>query len=102
MGGVAAVAVLSLAFWYFFIRRRYTRQQGIPENNGVPYTSMAQDGHNGIARMGGNCWHEPNDVHGDMGGNSVWQEHNEVPNAEVRRELDSNARQELDARFGGM
>ncbi|CAL8583419.1 hypothetical protein XPA_009043 [Xanthoria parietina] len=87
VGGVAAIAVLSLAFWYFFIRHRYTRQQGIPQDNVMPYTGMAQDGYHGIARMGGN---------------GIWQEPKEVPDAEVRRELDSNQRQELDARFGGM
>lgn len=56
------------------------------QNHGKIYTGIAEGGHDGILRMGGNgIWQEPKEVHG----------------GDVRRELDSNPRQEMDGRFGG-
>lgn len=88
VGGVAAIAVLSLAFWYFMIRRRFARQQDRPQTQSMAYSRLTDGTHQGQHENMYKAYNaarpEPNEVHG----------------GDIRLELHSNAkpRQELDAR----
>ncbi|KAL8852793.1 MAG: hypothetical protein Q9221_002302 [Calogaya cf. arnoldii] len=86
VGGMAGIAVLAMAFWYLVLRRKFTRQQdqsGLQDQS--PQQKPRQHNYERIYTVRQDTWQEPK----------------ELPEDDLRRELDSRPRQELEGHKAG-